>query len=70
MIPAEFEVFSHRRTNFNAEDNNQLLSANSDLLKESREVACLKAAVYQQKMVKHYNKKVQVRQFKPGDLVL
>ena len=41
-----------------------------DLLEEYREVAAIRLAEYQQKLVRRYNRGVRVREFSAGDLVL
>jgi len=70
MIPAELEVFSQRRATFNPNDNDQLLTANLDLLEEARETARLRVAVYQQRIARYYNKYARIRRLNVGDLVL
>ncbi|KAL5766246.1 hypothetical protein ACOSP7_016863 [Xanthoceras sorbifolium] len=70
MIPVEFIASTHRRATFNAEQNEDLLTTNLDLIKERREEACLKIVVYQQRMGRYYNRKVKPRRFKKGDLML
>lgn len=60
IISAEYEVTSQWRATFNLEGNDWMLITNLDLLEEARESAC----------IRYYNRKVQVRRYKPGDLVL
>lgn len=43
---------------------------NLDALEEQRDMVALRLANYQQKFSQGYNKKVRVREFMPGDLVL
>ena len=70
MIPAEYEATSQRRAAFNPTKNNELLAANLDLLEETRDRAQLKVATYQLRVARYYNKKVRVRRYRVGDLVL
>jgi hypothetical protein len=46
------------------------LRASLDLLEEKQSKVAEKVAIYQSKIARHFNKKVRVRSFKEGDLVL
>ncbi|KAL5741839.1 hypothetical protein ACOSP7_028571 [Xanthoceras sorbifolium] len=70
MILPESIASTHRRVTFNAEQNKNLLITSLDLIEEKREAARLKIAVYQQRVARYYNRKVKIRCFKRGDLVL
>ena len=41
-----------------------------DLLEEARDTARVRVAVYQQRVVRYYNRKVHARQYNVGNLVL
>ncbi|XP_052193952.1 uncharacterized protein LOC127802277 [Diospyros lotus] len=58
MILAEYEVTNQRRATFNPEGNHELLVVNLDLLEEARDIARFKIVVYQQRVTRHYNRKV------------
>ena len=70
MIPAEFEVTSQRRATFDPEENAQLLAHNLDLLEEARETTRLRMATYQRRVARYYNRRVRIRCYRVGDLVL
>ncbi|GKV11424.1 hypothetical protein SLEP1_g22685 [Rubroshorea leprosula] len=70
VIPIEIGVPSFRVTHFDEGRNGQLLRENLDLLDEVKEEARLRTLVYKQKIANFYNKRVQPRTFKVGDLVL
>ena len=52
---------------FSVEENDHLLSANLDLIDESREVDMVKMTHYQQKLKQGYDKRVKERPLAPGD---
>jgi len=60
MISAENEVTSHRRATFNLDDNDELLTTSLDLLEEARDTTCIRVTIYQQRVVRYYNRNVQV----------
>ncbi|KAL5805071.1 hypothetical protein ACOSQ3_031871 [Xanthoceras sorbifolium] len=70
MILAESIANTYRKVTFNTEQNNDLLITNLDLIEEKREAVRLKIAVYQYRVARYYNRKVKIRRFKKGDLVL
>ena len=55
---------------FDLENNKANIQANLDLLKETREEATIKAVALQRQVAQYYNKRVKVRQFNEGDLIL
>ena len=55
---------------FQEENNNDQLQVNLDCIDEVREKASNKMTKYQQKMAEYYNKRVKLRWFDIGDLVL
>lgn len=59
------------RTNmFKVGENDQLLCRHLDLVEESRDVALIRLANYQQRISRGYNRGIQSREFILGDLVL
>ena len=70
VIPIEVGMTSLRWEVFYEGSNNDQLKVNLDCLDESRDGASCKMAEYQQKMPKYYNKRVKLRQFNIGDLIL
>ncbi|KAL5851862.1 hypothetical protein ACOSQ3_006980 [Xanthoceras sorbifolium] len=70
MIPAEAIVSTHRISTFDPEQNNDLLAINLYLIEEKMDTARLRVDVYQQKVARYYNRKVKLRQFNKGDIVL
>ena len=55
---------------FEPEDNEVKLRANLDSLEEKQSKVVERVAAYQSKIARHFNKRVRVRNFKEGDLVL
>ena len=55
---------------FQEENNDDQLQVNLDCIDEVREKASNKMTKYQQKMAEYYNKRVKLRWFDIGDLVL
>ncbi|XP_056696908.1 uncharacterized protein [Spinacia oleracea] len=76
VIPVEIGTESLRIQAYNrydglqGESNNQLLSEALDLLDEARNDARTLNAAYLQRVNKHYNRRVNARPLKVGDLVL
>ena len=70
VILVEVGMTSLRREFFHEGSNNDQLRVNLDCLDESRDGASRKMVEFQQKMSKYYNKRVKLRQFNIGDLVL
>ena len=63
--------FTTLRTHqFNVEENNCLLQDSLDVAEERIEVATVKMAHYQQRLMQRYDKEVKSRPLAPGDLVL
>ncbi|KAK8944792.1 hypothetical protein KSP39_PZI008172 [Platanthera zijinensis] len=59
IIPVDIGVPSPRVSNFNLEKNDEALRDNLDLVPEVREEAALRAAVYQQRTARYYNRKMR-----------
>ena len=70
VIPAEVNLCSTWVSEFNTKQNEGQLTERLDLLKEYWEAATIRLAEYQQKLARHYNQGVRVREFSAGDLVL
>ena len=70
VIPVEVGVSSTRREAFSEEGNDDKLRLNLDCLDKVRDKASSRMAKFQQKMAEYYNKRVKLRQFDIGDLVL
>ena len=70
VLPIEHKLISFRVQNYEPEDNEAKLRTSLDLLEERQSRVTEKVAVYQSKIARHFNKKVWIRNFKEGDLVL
>ncbi|XP_075654711.1 uncharacterized protein LOC142624863 [Castanea sativa] len=70
VILVEVGITSMRREMFPEESNDDQLRVNLDCLDEVREKASEKMMKYQQKMAEYYNKRVKLKRFDIGDLVL
>jgi hypothetical protein len=70
VLPIEHKLISFRVQNYEPEDNEAKLRASLDLLEEKQSRTAEKVAVYQSKIARHFNKRVRIRNFKEGDLVL
>ncbi|GAV89245.1 hypothetical protein CFOL_v3_32663, partial [Cephalotus follicularis] len=70
MIPVEIGVHSPKVIYFNQVGNEEGLRALLDLVEELRDKAVIKVAAYQQRVNRYYNKRVNPRPIKEGDLVL
>ncbi|XP_065621564.1 uncharacterized protein LOC136064140 [Quercus suber] len=70
VIPMEISLSNMRVSNFSPAVNDELMTKQLDLLEEHREMATIRLANYQQKMVQRYDKWLRLREFCAGDLVL
>ncbi|GAV71543.1 hypothetical protein CFOL_v3_15035 [Cephalotus follicularis] len=70
MIPVEIGVQSPRIVDFTEENNEEGLRCLLDLVEELRDKAAIIVAAYQQRVSRYYNKKVNPRPLRQGDLVL
>ncbi|XP_071901953.1 uncharacterized protein [Coffea arabica] len=70
VIPAEIEVPSGRVQHFVAQDNEEEMRLNLDLLEYRREETTTRMAKYKGQVARYYNARVRSLSFKPGDLVL
>ncbi|GAV56860.1 hypothetical protein CFOL_v3_00401, partial [Cephalotus follicularis] len=70
MIPVEIEVHYPRVVHFNEANNEECLRTLLDLVEELRDKAAIRLATYQQRVSRYYNKRVNSRPLREGDLVL
>ena len=70
VIPAEVRMMSHRVRKYQAEENEEQLCLNLDLMDEVRMDAEQRTARYKNLMSRQYDAMVKPRRFKIGDLVL
>ena len=54
----------------NSQDNDASIRANLDLLEETKEIVSLKTIARQRQVTQYYNKRVKIRRFEEGDVVL
>ena len=69
VILAEIGLTSYRVDNHDEAKNDEAIRLQLDLVDEVRAIAEQRLARYQDRMMKHYNSRVQHRDFKVGDLV-
>uniref|UniRef100_A0A7N2MBY2 Uncharacterized protein n=1 Tax=Quercus lobata TaxID=97700 RepID=A0A7N2MBY2_QUELO len=70
VIPAEIGLTSYRVRNHDESRNDEAMWLQLDLIDEIRSAAEQRLARYQDRMARHYNIRVQHRDFQVGDLVL
>ncbi|KAD6454188.1 hypothetical protein E3N88_08894 [Mikania micrantha] len=70
VLPTEMIIPTARTSLHNIEANNEVLSQDIDTIDESRDIAKIRMAAYQQKIAKSYNKNIRIGRFQVGDLVL
>ncbi|XP_074299508.1 uncharacterized protein LOC141630624 [Silene latifolia] len=70
VIPAEIHGSTTRSSLNTIEENRPLLQDSLTLAEELRDAAKIRIASYQQTVARSYNKNVNIRVFKEGDLVL
>ncbi|XP_021735093.1 uncharacterized protein LOC110701771 [Chenopodium quinoa] len=70
VLPVEIGSESLRVNQFSAEENEHLMKESLDFLDEIRDSARDRMAAYKQRISKFYNRRVQSRPLKVGDLVL
>ncbi|GAV56854.1 hypothetical protein CFOL_v3_00395 [Cephalotus follicularis] len=70
MIPVEIGVQSLRVMHFSEENNEEGLRNLIDLVEQFRDKATIKVSTYQQRVRRYYNKRVNPRPVREGDLVL
>ena len=70
VIPAKVGLTSYRVHNHDDSKNDEAIRLQLDLVDEVRAAVEQRLARYQDRMAKHYNSRVQCRDFQVGDLVL
>ena len=70
LIPIESGFPTLTTDQFNVKENNRLLLASLNLVKERREMAAMKMAHYQQRLKNGYDNRVKLRPLASGDLIL
>ena len=70
VIPTEIRLISYRVDNHDEGKNDEAIRLQLDLVDEVRATVEQRLALYQDHMAKHYNSRVQCRDFKVRDLVL
>ena len=70
VVPTVIGTTMHQTDHFNEQENHEQMCLNLDLLMEKREQTAKRSAIYQQRVARYYNQKVNVWQFKVGDWVL
>ena len=70
VILVEVGLTSYQVKTYEDQKNQQELNNNLDLIDEVREEAMKRMAKHKEAMAKYYNRKVKVRKFNTGDLVL
>lgn len=70
VIPMEIGLASLRLTNYNEYQNEEELKTNLDLIDEVRNEAQQRMEKYQGAITRYYNRRVKIRRFSLGDLVL
>ena len=70
VIPVEMGLTSLRVKTYEGQKNQQELNNNKDLIDEVREEAMKQMAKHREAMARYYNRKVKVRRFYTGDLIL
>ena len=70
VILVEEGLTSYRVKTYEDQKNKQELNSNLDLIDEVREEAMKRMAKHKETIAKYYNRKVKVRRFNTGDLIL
>ena len=70
VIPAKIGIPSGRVQHFVAQDIEEEMRLNLDLLEQQWEEAAIRMAKYKGQVARYYNAKVRHLSFKPGDPVL
>ena len=70
IIPIEVGLTSFLVKTYENQKNQQELNGNLDLIDEVREETMKGMAKHKEAMARYYNRKVKVRRFNTGDLIL
>ena len=69
-MPVKVGLVSYQVKTYENQRNQQELNSNLDLIDEVREEVMKQMAKHKEAMAKYYNRKVKMRRFNTGDLVL
>jgi hypothetical protein len=70
IIPTDIDHDSPRVTNYAEEENERARQDDTDLLDKERDLALSRKAIYQQGLLRYHSRRVRIRSFQEGDLVL
>jgi hypothetical protein len=70
ILPSDVQYDSPRVEAYEEEDAEKSRKLSIDLLKEERDLADQRSAIYQQNLHHYHSRRVRKRSFKEGDLVL
>nr|XP_051209885.1 uncharacterized protein LOC127327143 [Lolium perenne] len=70
IIPTDIDHDSPRVTNYAEEENERARQDGVDLLDKERDLALSRKAIYQQGLLRYHSRRVRIRSFQEGDLVL
>ncbi|VFQ78624.1 unnamed protein product [Cuscuta campestris] len=70
MAPSEVFVPTWREEHYEAQENEETMTANLHFVEERRERAFLRAEIDRRQVKEYYDRKVRAREFRVGDLVL
>jgi hypothetical protein len=70
ILPSDVQYDSPRVEAYTEEDAEKSRKLSVDLLKEKRDLAAQRSAIYQQNLRHYHSRRVRQRSFKEGDLVL
>ena len=69
-MPVKVGLVSYQVKTYENQRNQQELNSNLDLIDEVREEAMKRMAKHKEAMARYYNRKVKMRRFNIGDLIL
>ncbi|XP_075663322.1 uncharacterized protein LOC142632887 [Castanea sativa] len=69
VIPVEVGMLSLKRTCYDKHRNNKGLKLALDCLPEVNDDTAQRMALYQERMTRYYNQRVNLKHFNPGDMV-
>ena len=69
-MPVKVGLVSYQVKTYENQRNQQELNSNLDLIDEVREEVMKQMAKHKEAMARYYNRKVKMRRFNTGDLVL
>ena len=69
-MPVKVGLVSYQVKTYESQRNQQELNSNLDLIDEVREEVMKQMAKHKEAMARYYNRKVKMRRFNTGDLIL